>query len=115
MFAKRQIVFGDNPLMRWFTNNVAVTMQLDGSKNILKDEVRRKTDGFHAMLHSLYRADELLEYDQPFIMADISFKLGGDYYFDFDRILGRNEAIEFSYDFELLRDKSHKAYIKSGL
>lgn len=30
----------------------------------------------------------------------------------FDRILGRNEAIEFSYDFELLRDKSHKAYIK---
>lgn len=31
----------------------------------------------------------------------------------FDRILGRNEAIEFSYDFELLRDKSHKAYIKN--
>lgn len=30
----------------------------------------------------------------------------------FDRILGRNEAIEFNYDFELLRDKSHKAYIK---
>lgn len=74
MFAKRQIVFGDNPLMRWFTNNVAVTMQPDGSKKyIKKDEVRRKTDGFHAMLHSLYRADELLEYDQPFIMADISF------------------------------------------
>lgn len=74
MFAKRQIVFGDNPLMRWFTNNVAVTMQPDGSKKyIKKDEVRRKTDGFHAMLHSLYRADELLEYDQPFIMADINF------------------------------------------
>lgn len=30
----------------------------------------------------------------------------------FDRILGRNEAIEFSYDFELLRDTSQKAYIK---
>lgn len=30
----------------------------------------------------------------------------------FDRIMGRNEAIEFSYDFELLRETSHKAYIK---
>lgn len=30
----------------------------------------------------------------------------------FDKILGRNEAIEFSYDFELLRETSHKAYIK---
>lgn len=74
MFAKKNIVFGDNPLMRWFTNNVAVKMQPDGSKKyIKKDEVRRKTDGFHAMLHALYRADEILEYDQPFIMADINF------------------------------------------
>ena len=74
MFAKKQIAFGDNPLMRWFTNNVAVKMQPDGSKKyIKKDEVRRKTDGFHAMLHALYRADEILEYDQPFIMADIAF------------------------------------------
>lgn len=30
----------------------------------------------------------------------------------FDRIMGRNEAIEFSYDFELLHETSHKAYIK---
>lgn len=30
----------------------------------------------------------------------------------FDRILGKNEAIEFSYDFELLRETSKKAYIK---
>ncbi|PTI39060.1 terminase [Staphylococcus succinus] len=74
MFAKKQIVFGNNPLMRWFTNNVAVKMQPDGSKKyVKKDEVRRKTDGFHAMLHALYRADEILEYDQPFIMADIAF------------------------------------------
>ncbi|WP_341636386.1 terminase TerL endonuclease subunit [Staphylococcus casei] len=74
MFAKKQITFGDNPLMRWFTNNVAVKMQPDGSKKyIKKDEVRRKTDGFHALLHALYRADEILEYDQPFIMADINF------------------------------------------
>ena len=74
MFAKKQVVFGNNPLMRWFTNNVAVKMQPDGSKKyIKKDEVRRKTDGFHAMLHALYRADEILEYDQPFIMDAINF------------------------------------------
>ena len=30
----------------------------------------------------------------------------------FDRILGRNKAVDFSYDFDLVRDKSHKAYIK---
>ena len=74
MFAKKQIVFGDNPLMRWFTNNVAVTMKSDGSKQYMKkDEVRRKTDGFHAMLHALYRADELIEDEHSFNMADIDF------------------------------------------
>ncbi|PTK52084.1 phage portal protein [Staphylococcus haemolyticus] len=30
----------------------------------------------------------------------------------FDKILGRNEAIEFSYDLDLIRETSHKAYIK---
>ena len=30
----------------------------------------------------------------------------------FDRIMGRNEAIDFSYDFELLHETSQKAYIK---
>ena len=30
----------------------------------------------------------------------------------FDRIMGRNEAIEFSYDLDLIRETSHKAYIK---
>lgn len=30
----------------------------------------------------------------------------------FERIMGKNEAIEFSYDLDLLRDTSHKAYIK---
>ena len=30
----------------------------------------------------------------------------------FDKIMGRNQAIEFSYDLELVRETSHKAYIK---
>lgn len=30
----------------------------------------------------------------------------------FDKIMGRNSAIEFSYDLELVRETSNKAYIK---
>ncbi|HDK5701507.1 TPA: terminase large subunit [Staphylococcus pseudintermedius] len=64
MFANHHIIFGDNPLMRWYTNNVAVKIKPDGNKEYLKkDEVRRKTDGFQALVHALYRADELLEVD----------------------------------------------------
>ncbi|MBT2850041.1 terminase large subunit [Staphylococcus coagulans] len=64
MFANHHIIFDDNPLMRWYTNNVAVKIKPDGNKEYLKkDEVRRKTDGFQALVHALYRADELLEVD----------------------------------------------------
>lgn len=64
MFANHNIIYDNNPLMRWYTNNVAVKIKPDGNKEFVKkDEVRRKTDGFHAMLHALYRADDLLEAD----------------------------------------------------
>lgn len=64
IFANHNLVFDDNPLMRWYTNNVAVKIRPDGNKEyIKKDEIRRKTDGFQALVHSLYRADELLEAD----------------------------------------------------
>ena len=64
MFANHNLIYGDNPLMRWYTNNVAVKIKPDGNKEyIKKDEVRRKTDGFQALVHALYRADELLEED----------------------------------------------------
>ncbi|PFJ15339.1 terminase [Bacillus cereus] len=63
-FAHRQIVFGDNPLMRWYTNNVLVVIKKDGNKMYEKKEpVRRKTDGFQAFVHAMYRADEVRETD----------------------------------------------------
>lgn len=63
-FANRHIIFGDNPLMRWYTNNVLVHVKNDGLKEYLKkEEVRRKTDGFQAFVHAMYRADELEEVD----------------------------------------------------
>lgn len=60
MFAQRHLIFGDNPLMRWYTQNVAVKIRKDGNKEYEKKEpIRRKTDGFQALIHALYRADEL--------------------------------------------------------
>lgn len=62
LFANHQIVFGDNPLMRWYTNNVYVKIKKDGNKEYLKkDEYRRKTDGFQAFIHALWQADNILE------------------------------------------------------
>lgn len=72
-FANKHIVFGDNPLMRWYTNNVLVKTNSDGNKSYKKkEEVRRKTDGFKAFEYSLWRADEIIEYnyDEAFDILD---------------------------------------------
>ncbi len=58
-FANHKFIFGDNPLMRWFTNNVYVKETSDGKKFLKKEEVKRKTDGFQAFIHALYRAGDL--------------------------------------------------------
>jgi len=74
IFAKRNLIFGDNPLMRWYTNNVYVRTKPDGNKEYLKkDEFRRKTDGFQAFIHALWQADSLLEEEVDFFLADIKF------------------------------------------
>lgn len=74
LFAKHQIIFEDNPLMRWYTNNVYVHIKKDGNKEYLKkDEFRRKTDGFQAFIHALWQADNILEKDNDFILSNIKF------------------------------------------
>lgn len=74
LFAKGNIIFDDNPLMRWYTGNVYVNVRKDGNKEYLKkDEFRRKTDGFQAFIHALWQADNLLEEEMDFIFADIKF------------------------------------------
>lgn len=63
-FANNKIIFGDNPLMRWYTNNVLVKIDKAGNKTYEKKEpVKRKTDGFQAFVHGMYRADEIAETD----------------------------------------------------
>ncbi|MFF2457615.1 terminase TerL endonuclease subunit [Peribacillus simplex] len=73
-FANHNIIFGDNPLMRWYTNNVYVHIKKDGNKEYLKkDEFRRKTDGFQAFIHALFKADEILVDDVDFFLDEIDF------------------------------------------
>lgn len=63
-FSKKMFVWGDNPLMRWYTNNVLVSIKKDGNKVYGKKEpIRRKTDGFQALVCGLYRIEELTEMD----------------------------------------------------
>ncbi|MNJ31736.1 hypothetical protein D3C77_263820 [compost metagenome] len=63
-FSKQMFVWGDNPLMRWYTNNVLVSIDKNGNKTYGKKEpIRRKTDGFQALVHALYRIEELSETD----------------------------------------------------
>lgn len=73
IFAERRVVFGENPLMRWYTNNVKVVTDAKGNRTYgKKDEVRRKTDGFQAFIHALYR-DDLIEEEMDFMLDAIDF------------------------------------------
>lgn len=59
-FAKGQVVYGNNPLMRWMTNNTFVKTDSRGNKTYEKKEQKaRKTDGFDAFLLAIYKMDEL--------------------------------------------------------
>lgn len=66
MFINQTIVFGDDPLMRWFVGNVFKDEKGNGNMEYCKiDKERRKTDGFYAFLHSLVLDDEIKE-QKPF-------------------------------------------------
>lgn len=77
IFANQLLILGDNPLMRWYINNVAVKVNAATGKReyIKKDEFTRKTDGFHAMLHAIYRADEVqdINLEETFDLIDKYF------------------------------------------
>lgn len=73
IFAEKRVVFGDNPLMRWYTWNVKVITDAKGNRTYgKKDEIRRKTDGFQAFIHALYR-DDLIDEEMDFMLDAIDF------------------------------------------
>ena len=60
LFAYENIVYGDDLMMRWYTNNVYI--KRDPKQNITYEKIEprlRKTDGFFALLHALQFADQL--------------------------------------------------------
>lgn len=60
MFANHEIVFGEDRMMRWYTNNVYVDVDGKGNKTYKKiDPERRKTDGFMALIHAMSIEEQL--------------------------------------------------------
>jgi len=62
LFAEETLVFGDNPTMRWYTNNTYVEVNNKGNTTYKKIEPKtRKTDGFFALVHALTQDRKLQE------------------------------------------------------
>lgn len=62
MFVEKKIVFGDDPLMRWYVGNVYKEEKGNGNIEYKKiDKEKRKTDGFFAFTHALNFDSELKE------------------------------------------------------
>lgn len=60
LFADNNLVFGDDMMMRWYTNNVKVVTDGKGNKTYQKqDPERRKTDGFMAFIHAMLKRDSI--------------------------------------------------------
>lgn len=63
-FENEQVIFGNNPLMRWYTNNVLVKRLPNGNKVYRKkEEVKRKTDGFMMFLYGVWASRDLDDTD----------------------------------------------------
>lgn len=64
-FATHKVVWGDNALMRWYTNNVAI--KYDKKSNMLFEKIEqksRKTDGFFAFAHAMTQQELLIKHSR---------------------------------------------------
>lgn len=69
LFAKQHIIWGDNSLMRWYTQNTKIQMSSAGNITYGKKEAKsRKTDGFKAFVAAEILSDLI---DVPNLPADI--------------------------------------------
>lgn len=63
-FPKHRFIWGDNPLLRWNTQNVLVKTDNFGNKHYEKKEaIRRKTDGFQAFEYTLFSLNKISDVD----------------------------------------------------
>ncbi|MCL2699808.1 MAG: terminase large subunit, partial [Defluviitaleaceae bacterium] len=66
MFLNQQIIWGDNPLMRWYTGNTKKVTSAHG--NFCYDKIEpksRKTDGFMALVSAMTFDTELVSKQEP--------------------------------------------------
>lgn len=64
-FANHDVVWGDNPLMRWYTNNACIATTKDGNMTYEKIEPKsRKTDGFMAFVAAMCISEDLTDCDE---------------------------------------------------
>lgn len=76
-FANHKINFGDNDMMRWYTNNVLRHLKKDGNvEYIKKEDVRRKTDGFKAFEAAMFKAELLNEVDSTDFYDNLNWFIG---------------------------------------
>lgn len=63
-FDNNNVIFGNNPVMRWYTNNVLVVIDGKGNKLYRKKEpIKRKTDGFMMFLYGVWGSKDISDYD----------------------------------------------------
>ena len=71
-FNQEKIVWGDDPLMRWFTNNTKAVPALHNNFTYEKIEPKsRKTDGFMAYVAAMTIENDLSEYIGPLSFIDV--------------------------------------------
>ncbi len=74
LFVNHNIVWGNNPLMRWYTNNACVITSSAGNMTYGKiEEKSRKTDGFMAFVAAMCVSDNLPEEDEFVLLDTITF------------------------------------------
>lgn len=73
-FANHNIIFGDNPLMRWYTNNTCLITSQAGNMTYGKIEPKsRKTDGFKAFVAAMCGSNDLEDCSKIFDINDFEF------------------------------------------
>lgn len=74
LFVNHNIVWGDNPLMRWYANNTCMVTSSAGNVTYGKiEEKSRKTDGFMAFVAAMCVSEELPEDSEPVFLNAITF------------------------------------------
>lgn len=73
-FDEGRVIFGDNPVLRWNTNNVLVVIDNRGNKLYRKKEpVKRKTDGFMMFLYGVWASRDIEDTSLGFYIGNIDF------------------------------------------